>query len=392
MMDAFPPPPERQVTLANWRTPPCNAWSVQHMREILPTGAVERDPERHWRLPSRLRDLESLVFTTYDGRATTLHAWLDEAYVDGLLVMQHGEIVAETYRNGLLPTRNHMAFSVTKSITALALGALVDEGRLDPDAPIARYVPEVAGSGYADATVRQLLDMQISLDYDEDYLDSRSLLARLREAVGWAPPRDPANPPDVRSFLVTLGRREGPHGKRFRYLTPNSELLGWIGERAAGQSFVSLLTRHLWAPMGAECSADISLDRLGAARSGGGLAATLRDLGRVTETMRCQGRAEGRQVLPAWWIDDILTQGDPAAWTGGDFDYMLPPGACYRSQWYLSDRRGTQFMAAGIHGQWLWGDRDRGVSIVKLASRPQPSVKEPGMTDLACFQAIAAAL
>ena len=49
-------------------------------------------------------------------------------------------------------------------------------------------------------------------------------------------------------------------------------------------------------------------------------------------------------------------------------------------------------MAAGIHGQWLWGDRDRGVSIVKLASRPEASVKDPSMTDLACFQAIAAAL
>lgn len=394
MMKAFPPPPESQVTLANWRTHPFSRWGVQHMREVIPTAPVERDPERHWRLPRRLRDFGSLVFERYRGRGrTTLQDFLVEAHVDGLLVLQHGEILAEVYRNGLTPTRNHLAFSVTKSITALTLGALVDEGRLDPAAPVTRYLPEAAGTGWGDATVRHLLDMQVSLDYDESYEDPQGLLAGLREAAGWSPARDPASPLDMRSFLLRFGRRPGPHGRRFRYLTPNSELLGWIGERAAGQPFATLVTRHLWQPMGAECSADLAVDRLGAPRTGGGLAATLRDLGRVTELVRCQGRAEGRQVLPAWWIDDILTGGDPACWAGTEFDYMLPGGeGNYRSQWYLADRRGTRFMAAGIHGQWLYGDRDRGVSIVKLASRPEASTEEASMDDVACFDAIAAAL
>ena len=70
--------------------------------------------------------------------------------------------------------------------------------------------------------------------------------------------------------------------------------------------------------------------------------------------------------------------------------FRLPDGeGNYRSQWYLSDRRGSLFMAAGIHGQWLYGDRDRGVSIVKLASHPGASAAEPAMDDLACFAAIA---
>lgn len=394
MMDAFPPSPERQVTLANWRTHPFSRWGVQHMREVIPTAPVERDPERHWVLPRRLRDLGALAFERYNGGGrTTLAQWLGEAHVDGLLVLRHGEIVAEYYGNGLTPTRNHLMFSVTKSITALALGPLVDEGRLDPEAPVTRYVPEAAGSGWGDATVRHLLDMQVELDYEEVYDDPKGLLAGLREAAGWSPMRDPANPLDARSFLLRFQRGSGPHGRRFRYLTPNSEMLGWIGERAAGQSFAQLVTRTLWQPMGAECTADMAVDRLGAPRTGGGMAATLRDLGRVTEVVRCQGRAEGRQVLPAWWVDDILTKGDPACWAGTEFDYMMPgKEGNYRSQWYLSDRRGTQFMAAGIHGQWLWGDRDRGVSIVKLASRPEASVTDPAMTDLNCFAAIAAAL
>lgn len=381
------------ITLANWLAHPNSIWGLQHMRQVVPSALIERDPERHWHLPYRLQDLTRVTFERYNNRGrATLAEWLG-AHVDGLLVLRQGTIVTEYYANGLTPTRTHMVFSVTKSVTGLVLGTLVAEGRLDPEAPVTRYVPELAESGFGEATVRHLLDMTTSLDYDEVYDDPQGKVVQMRESVGWKPPRDPADPLDMRRFLRSLGRRAGPHGRHFRYLTPNSELLGWIAERAGGQPFATLVTRALWQPMGAECSADISVDRLGLARSGGGLAATLRDLGRMVELVRCQGRAEGRQVLPAAWIDDIMTAGDPAAWAGSSFDYMWPgERAAYRSQWYLSDARGSQFAAAGIHGQWLWGDRDSGVCVVKLASRPEASVVDPGMDDMACFAAIAEAL
>ena len=50
-MDAFPPPPEKQATLANWRTPPFNRWSFQHVREIIPTAEVAEHPSWRWELP-----------------------------------------------------------------------------------------------------------------------------------------------------------------------------------------------------------------------------------------------------------------------------------------------------------------------------------------------------
>ena len=44
MMTGFPPPPEQQVTLANWRTSPFNRWAFHHVREILPTANIPHDP------------------------------------------------------------------------------------------------------------------------------------------------------------------------------------------------------------------------------------------------------------------------------------------------------------------------------------------------------------
>ena len=57
----------------------------------------------------------------------------------------------------------HIVFSVSKSITGAIAGILVDRGELDPDAPVTAYVPEAAGSAYADATVRHVLDMTVGI-------------------------------------------------------------------------------------------------------------------------------------------------------------------------------------------------------------------------------------
>ena len=119
---------------------------------------------------------------------------------------------------------------------------------------------------------------------------------------------------------------------------------------------------------------------------------TLRDMARLTEMVRNGGVADGRRIVPAAWIDDILTNGDPQAWRGNTFESMLPPGGRYRSCWYLSDGRGSQTMAAGIHGQWLWFDRDREVTVVKFTSRPDASNDAHDVVEQAMFAALAAAV
>lgn len=391
MMNAFPPPADAQVTLANWRTPPFNRWAFQHVREIVPTAEVACSEDWVWELPRQIRDLREVGFA-HGGRERSVAQWLAESQTDGLIVLQEGTILAEWYDAPMTPARRHIVFSVTKSVTALLVGILAGRGLLDPEAPVTRYIPEAEGSGYGDATVRHVLDMQISLDFDEVYLATEGAFIRYRESTGWNPVADPLEAPDLRGFIASLGRREGPHGKRFRYLSPNSDLLGWVCERAAGRRFAELLGELLWQPMGAEAAAEITVDRLGAARSAGGLCVTLRDLGRLGELLRCRGMADERVVVPGWWVDDILTQGDPAAWEGSEFAYMLPSGGRYRSQWYLSNERGSRAMAVGIHGQWIWIDRDSGVTIAKLSSQPLPTTPDYDMIEQACFQAIAAEL
>jgi len=88
-------------------------------------------------------------------------------------------------------------------------------------------------------------------------------------------------PTDLRSFLSTLTERHGEHNGRFHYVSPNTDLLGWVLERATGTRYADLVGQALWQPVQAERDAYITVDRFGAPRCAGGFCATPRDMARI---------------------------------------------------------------------------------------------------------------
>ena len=193
-------------------------------------------------LPVAVRPgLIDVEFATPDGTRRTVGSWLLESDADGLIVLHRGTVLLEHYAGVLTPTANHLLFSVTKSVTGLLTGLVVDRCGLDPDARVGSVVPEVAAGGFGDATVRDLLDMRVSIDFDEIYDDTYAPMARYRESTGWLPPRDPAHPEDLRHFLASMDRRDGAHGGAFRYLSPIIDMLGWVCETAAGRPYGELV-------------------------------------------------------------------------------------------------------------------------------------------------------
>lgn len=390
LMQGFPPPPDAQVTLANWRQPPFNRWSFHNVRQIVPTAAIYAGgtptPLGHER-----HAVERVAFHGPDGEEWTVGRMLPATHTDGFLVLQRGRIVAESYAAGQRPETPHIVFSVSKSVTGSLAGVLVERGQLDPDAPVTSYIPEAAGSAYGDCTVRHVLDMSVSIDFVEDYLDTTGDFARYRVATAWNPLPAGAETLDLRRFLVTLKRAAAPHGREFHYVSPNSDLLGWILERASGEPYAELLSNALWRPMGAEFDAYVTVDRMGAPRSAGGVCVTLRDLARFGELMRQGGAVGGRQVLPRSWIDDILGNGDPEAWRLGATPGFLPGGR-YRSKWYVTGNTHGAFCAIGIHDQWIYVDPEAELVIAKQSSQPVPSDSRTDQLHLAAFDALARAL
>jgi hypothetical protein len=285
---------------------------------------------------------------------------LADERTDGVIVLRRGEVVLEEYRRGQQPDDVHLLQSVSKSITGSLAGILVERGELAPDELVTAYVPELAGSSFDGASVRDLLDMRAGTRFNEDYADLTSDLRASEAQFGWAPGERPS--PDSVAYLASLGNHR-EHGGRFEYRSILTDLLGLVIERASGTPFAETLGRELWSPLGAETDAYVTVDAEGFAVADGGICVTLRDLARFGRMVLDRGAVDGRQIVPADWLDDTLAGGaDSAAAFAQDEHSASMPGGHYRNQWWIP-AGGRVFLGLGIHGQFLWVDRGTGTVI-----------------------------
>jgi CubicO group peptidase (beta-lactamase class C family) len=373
IMSSFPPPSEAQVTLANWREAPFNRWAFAHVREIIPTADIANDPDDLWRLPPVAADLSAVAIDDGHGGRLDLAGFLAATATDAFVVVHQGRTLIEHYAGATTAATPHILMSVSKSMLGLLAGILADKGALDVDAPATRYVPELRGSAFEGASVRHLLDMRSGLDFNEDYLATSGEIIQYRKSTNWNPLEAGELASNLRAYLPTLKAMFGPHGGQFNYVSPCTDLLGWIIERAAGRRYADLMSDLLWKPLGAAHSAYITVDRLGAPRCAGGMCVTAMDLARVGELLVRGGRRGSRQIVSAAWIEDIELAGDPAAWAAGGFTGYYPGRMMhYRAKWYVEHGTAPLLFGLGIHGQNLFVDRQRQLVIAKLSSQALP--------------------
>ncbi|MGI9515271.1 MAG: serine hydrolase domain-containing protein [Anderseniella sp.] len=369
LMRDFPPAGDAQVTLANWRTGPFSSWAFSHVREIIGTADIPNNPNDIWQLGSDPHDLTDLPVD--DG--LNLNAYLDATFTDAFMVMYKGNIIAEEYRTASGPRRPHILMSVSKSMLGALSGILADKGMLDTKMPVTEYVPETTNTAWSGASVQNLLDMRAGVRFDEDYDATSGAIIEYRKSTGWNPLEPGEAASDLRSFFSQVTDTDGSHLGRFHYVSPNTDLMAWVIERATGRRYADLMSEHLWQPMGAETSAYITVDRLGAPRAAGGMCVTLSDLARMGLLVANRGKRDSIQVLPEAWIDDVMNNGDQAAWGSGDFAEYFPGRAMhYRNKWYVERGDDPMVFCIGIHGQNLYVIPDRQLVIAKLSSRPMP--------------------
>ncbi|QHO79188.1 6-aminohexanoate hydrolase [Bradyrhizobium sp. CCBAU 051011] len=322
-----------------------------------------------------------------DGRPMTFARMLEETYADGIAVLHRGKLIYERYFGALKPHKPHIAMSVTKSFTGTLAGILVAEGKIDPQAPITDYVPELKTSAFADARVHEAMDMTTGLEYTEVYTDKNSGVFGLRRANGMAP-IEPGYEGATNIFdFLCAQKKQGEHGKAFAYKTVNSDVLAWICRRASGMTLSDLLSERIWIPMGAEEDAHYHVDRIGTESGGGGLSTTLRDLARFGETIRNHGRFNGRQIVPSQVVEDTTRGGDPAKFKPAG--YTTLPGASYRNQWWVTHNAHGAYMARGVHGQGIYIDPKAEMVIVRYASHPAAGNAANDPVTLPAYMALA---
>jgi CubicO group peptidase (beta-lactamase class C family) len=388
-MQGFPPPPDKTIIFqdGSFRSFPELRWAWSNIRQLVPTVNVWRGAGPASLLTREEHDIGASASVTMDGRSMTFARMLEETYADGIAVLHRGKLIYERYFGALKPHKPHISMSVTKSFTGTLAGILVAEGKIDPQAPVTDYVPELKASAFGDARVHEAMDMTTGLEYTEVYTDKNSGVFGLRRANGMAP-IEPGyeGATNIFDFLCTQ-KKQGEHGKAFAYKTVNSDVLAWICRRASGMTLSDLLSERIWIPMGAEEDAHYHVDRIGTESGGGGLSTTLRDLARFGETIRNHGRFNGRQIVPSDVVEDIARGGDPAKFKPAG--YTTLPGASYRNQWWVTHNAHGAYMARGVHGQGIYIDPKAEMVIARYASHPAAGNAANDPVTLPAYMALA---
>lgn len=270
-----------------------------------------------------------------------------------LAVLRRGRLVAEGYWAPYRAEDRSLVYSVSKTLTATAVGLAVGEGLFALTDRVVDLIPEDVPAGVTDRvreiTVHHLLSM--STGRDEDSLPALQALPRAEWA--WA-------------YLSMTPA--GPVGSRHVYDNGASWLCGELVRRASGQGLVDFLRRRLLEPLGIE---DLTWDTddLGRELGWTGVHVTTRGLAALGELYRLDGVWQGRRILPEGWAARL---GSPQIPTTDDVNREWSYGYGYQ---VWMGREG--FRLDGAFGQFSFvlPEREAVIAITSAQSYTQRLVE-----------------
>ncbi|MFT4961562.1 MAG: CubicO group peptidase (beta-lactamase class C family) [Paracoccaceae bacterium] len=274
--------------------------------------------------------------------------WITDRSVTSLLVLKDGEIVFEDYYLGTAPDDRRISWSLAKSYLSALFGVLVDEGKIASlDDPVTKYAPQLTGSAYENASIRNVLNMASGITFDEDYLNYDSDINRMGRALALGGTLD--------DFTASFTDSFATPGETWQYVSIDTHVIGMIVRGATGRSIPDLLSQKIIAPLGQEHDGYYLTDGSGVAFVLGGISLTTRDYARFAKMILNNGEYGGKQIVPADWIAASTSPSAPTAEgkIGYGYQWWIPVGS-----------HAGEFQAQGIYGQYLYFDQLAGVAIV----------------------------
>lgn len=257
-------------------------YSFRYMSEFFPVGIINKSNQPYQFNVSSNEAIESINITTKKG-TSTFEANLKKLHIASFIVVHKGNIVYEKYFSTLPEDQNTLQ-SVSKVITSTLISNLVNEGKIDINQPIEKYIIDLKGTDWQGISVKNILNMRSgmdskSIDFESGpFTNPQHKNYQLESAMGVLP-KAANTPTSIYEFLKGL-KKEKAAGLAAEYTNINTVVLGWLAEKVTGQKYVELVSERIWKPMGASSDAYVCLSDKGVPWYHGGISATLRDLAR----------------------------------------------------------------------------------------------------------------
>ncbi|MFE7721877.1 serine hydrolase domain-containing protein [Nocardia rhizosphaerihabitans] len=346
-------------------------------RQKLGIRVIRNDPSHTNPLRGGGKSLTGVKYT-FKGTDGTIDSFVSRNRVGGLLVLKDGAIVHEQYAMGNTETSRWTSMSIAKSVTATLIGAaLVDKAIGSLDDHIPKYVPELMDSAYKDNTIRQIIQMNSGVRWNEDgandpYGDND--IARMFKGVY-------GNDPGAVMELMRTRPRAAAPGSVNNYSTGEAYVASTLLANATGKTVSDYLSEKIWRPAGMEAEGYWMLDNPGGRELGGScFQATLRDYGRLGQFI--MNPPEG--LLPRGWREEASSPQSPV--TGYNMYPDDPDHYGYGYYWWLLQPTATAgafgpepgtFMGMGHGGQRLYINPSQRVVAVLWSAWPNKQGHDP---------------
>ena len=292
---------------------------------------------------------------------TAVDDWIKERSVTALVVLKDGQVVFEEYFQGTGPEDLRINWSISKSYLSALFGVLLAEGVFDSiDDPVVKYVPALANSAYAQASIKDVLQMQSGVSFNEDYLDFFSDINRMGRVLALGQSMD--------AFAEAQNESFAPPGIEWTYVSIDTHVIGMVIRGATGRNIHDLMREKILAPLSLQATPYYLTDGFGTAFVLGGLNTTTRDNARFGQMFANGGEWNGRQVVPRDWVETSTrasAQTEPGK-IGYGYQWWIPAGSVP-----------GQFLGRGIYGQYLYIDQ---INDVVIATHGADRLfREPGV-------------
>ena len=255
------------------------SYAASRLSENLPTAIVHRYGPVSELDSQPMTKIGNVKATTILGTMTLNEMMKDErSRFKAIAVIHNGKIVFEEYV-GIRDWDNHLWASATKILVGTLAQIANEEGLIDLDAPVAKYVPELGDTSWADIKVTDVLHQRSGLDISESRLGSSpDHPVSLFYAIGFGD----QSVPEGLSLMDALKKVKVSvkPGSRYEYASLNTYVVTLILEKVTGKPFEDLVTEQIWSQAGMEGDGILGLTVSGEPSSPGAFAARLRDLAR----------------------------------------------------------------------------------------------------------------
>ena len=211
------------------------------------------------------------------------------------LIFQGDTLVYEKYWDEHHDKTVSNSFSAAKSVIGMLVGIAIEDGKINSVDDLAGdYIPEFKKNGREQITIRHLLTMSAGFDWIES---GKNPLSEAAEGYYGT---------DLYGLVTRLRVIEKP-GIKFNYQSGNTQILGFIIEKATGKSINEYAAEKLWIPLGARNDAFWSLDKEGGdEKAFCCLYATARDYALLGQLILNKGFYNGAQIVPEWYMQKML--------------------------------------------------------------------------------------